>query len=114
MKANSVHSLQQPHLSWADGLALGLEMVGLGALMAWGWQRFGWAGVLLPPLAVSVLWARFLSPRATRPVTGLAWPLAKLAVFAVCALALTAVTGPLTAAAYFALALLGITLGGTR
>lgn len=48
------------------------------------------------------------------PAPSLAWPLAKLAVFAVCALALVAVTGPLIAAPFFALALLSITLGGTR
>lgn len=103
----------QPPVSEADVFALGLEIVGLGAVAAWGWQGLGWAGAVLLPVALSVLWGRFLSPRASRPVRCMAWPLAKLTVFAVCALALQVVLSPL-AAPFFALALLSVTLGGTR
>ncbi|MFK7601784.1 DUF2568 domain-containing protein [Deinococcus sp. SM5_A1] len=95
-------------------LAFSLEIAALAAVAAWGNQVAGWPGLFAAPLALAVFWGTFLSPRASHPFRGPAWPLAKLAVFALaCAAALTT-AGPLPAAAFLGLALLSVLQGGTR
>lgn len=110
MNTNAVH-LQ---ISAWDVLALGLEVAALTAVGAWGRQAAGWPGLTMAVLAVAVFWGIFLSPRAARPITGMAWPLAKLAVFSLAALATLITSGPLPAAAFLGLALLSVIQGGTR
>lgn len=101
-------------VGWPEVLALGLELAALVAVGAWGHQGAGWPGMIAAPLALAVVWSLFLSPRARWPVVGLAWPLAKLAVFTLAALATCATLGVLPPAVFLALAALSVALGGSR
>lgn len=114
MNVNSVHRLVQAHISAADVLALGLENAGLVAVGGWGGHTLGWTEAFTLPLVLAALRGTLLSPRASCPLTGLAWPRTKLCVFAACTFALNAVTAPVAAATFFARSLLSVTLGGTR
>ena len=97
-----------------DILAFVVELAALGAVATWGWRSGGWAGGLGAALAFGTVWGLFVSPRAAVPITGVWWPLAKLAMFAVGALALSTAAGMLPASVLFALALVSVMRGGTR
>ncbi|MBB5375353.1 hypothetical protein HNQ07_000797 [Deinococcus metalli] len=114
MKANTVQTAPGTTVGGADVLAFATELGALGAVAVWGWHSGGWMGALGTALTFGTVWGVFLSPRAAVPVTGVWWPLAKLAVFAVSALALSTVAGVVPAAALLSLALLSAVLGGTR
>ncbi|WP_295816152.1 DUF2568 domain-containing protein [uncultured Deinococcus sp.] len=101
-------------ISASDVLAFALELVAVAALTTWGWRTGGWLGAGAALLASAVVWGTFLSPRAALPVTGAAWPVAKFAVFAVAAAALTVVAGAVPAATFLTLGLVSVILGGTR
>ncbi|GGO22456.1 YrdB family protein [Deinococcus humi] len=110
MNTNSVRLEITP---W-DGLAFCLELAAVVAVGVWDQQTAGWPGLIAAPLVLTVFWGAFLSPRASRPVRGLAWQLAKLAVFMLACAALLATAGLLPAAAFLGLALLSVLQGGTR
>ncbi|CAM3846085.1 DUF2568 domain-containing protein [Deinococcus frigens] len=110
MNTNSVHL----RFSAWDVLAFGLEIAAVVAAGAWGQRVAGWPGLTLAALALIVLWGTFLSPKAPRPITGIAWPLTKLAVLSLSALVVLPTFGPVPAAILLALALLNVLQGGTR
>ncbi len=110
MNTNSVH-LQ--FSAW-DVLAFGLELAAVVAAGAWGQQVAGWPGLTLASLAVMAFWGMFLSPKAPRPITGIALPLTKLAVLSLSTLVVLPTFGPVPAAIVLALTLLNVIQGGTR
>ncbi|THF88266.1 DUF2568 domain-containing protein [Deinococcus sp. KSM4-11] len=114
MKANTVQLRGARMVSASDVLAFAVELVAIAAITTWGWRSGGWLGAAGSFVALAGVWGTFLSPQAAVPVTGVAWPLVKLAVFAGSALSLSSVSTPLTALAFLALCVASVMLGGTR
>ncbi|WP_415784570.1 DUF2568 domain-containing protein [Deinococcus saxicola] len=110
MNTNSVHL----RFSAWDVLAFGLEIAAVVGAGVWGQQVAGWPGLIAAALTVVFFWGTFLSPKAPRPITGIAWPLTKLGVLSLAALALLPAFGLLPTATLLALALLNVFQGGTR
>src|SRR5258708_35707844 len=88
------------------GIAFLLELCMLGALAYWGFQVPDSVPLKLLlgvgiPIAVIVLWARFMAPNSATRLTGPAYLLLKLVLFGAAAIAL-AMAGQVTPAIIFA------------
>jgi hypothetical protein len=54
-----------------DGLRFFLELSALAAVAYWGWSEHGgvlrWVLVVAAPLAIALLWGRWIAPKARHP-----------------------------------------------
>jgi hypothetical protein len=54
-----------------DGLRFFLELSALAAVAYWGWSEHGgilrWALVVAAPLAIALIWGRWVAPKAKHP-----------------------------------------------
>jgi hypothetical protein len=97
-----------------DGLRFLLELAALAAVAYWGWSDHGgiwrWVLVVAGPLAISVLWGRWVAPKATSRV-GDPWKLLlELLVFGSAIAALFDSDEPVLAIAFAATTLLHLAL----
>jgi hypothetical protein len=97
-----------------DGLRFLLELSALAAVAYWGWSEHGpvwrWVLVVAAPLAIALLWGRFVAPKAKVRV-GDPWKLLlEVLVFGGAAAALADADQPVLAIVLAAAALLHLAL----
>ena len=86
-----------------DGLRFVLELCALAALAYWGFRissgALQWALGIGAPLAMAVIWGRFMSPKATSRLDDPARLIAEIAIFGIAAVALADADQPTLAIA---------------
>jgi hypothetical protein len=89
-----------------DGLRFLLELCALGALAYWGFRVSSgvlqWVLGIGAPLAMAVIWGRFMSPKATSRLNDPARLIAEIAIFGIAAVALADADQPTLAIAFAA------------
>jgi hypothetical protein len=97
-----------------DGLRFLLELSALAAVAYWGWSEHGgvwrWVLVVAAPLAIALLWGRFVAPKAKVRVGDPSKLLLEVLVFGGAAVALADAGQPVLAIALAAAALLHLVL----